>query len=98
MNRPARVGYRRASAVAGKGAFFLVTLVAARRLSHEGFAVFAIGTTLGWMAAVVSDFGIQMHLARSVAHGAHRPADVLVAWLRLRAWASAAVIAIAAAI
>jgi O-antigen/teichoic acid export membrane protein len=98
MKRPALVVYRAASDVAGKGAFFLVTLIAARRLSHEGFAVFAIGTTLGWMAAVVSDFGIQMHLARSVANGAHRPADVLAAWLRLRAWTSAGVIAIAAAI
>src|SRR4051812_5921827 len=98
MKRPALIVYRAASDVAGKGAFFLVTLTAARRLSHEGFAVFAIGTTLGWMAAVVSDFGIQMHLARSVAHGAHRPADVLATWLRLRAWASAGVIAIAAAI
>jgi O-antigen/teichoic acid export membrane protein len=98
MKRPALIVYRAASDVAGKGAFFLVTLIAARRLSHEGFALFAIGTTLGWMAAVVSDFGIQMHLARSVAHGAHRPADVLATWLRLRAWASAGVIAIAAAI
>src|SRR5262245_17182480 len=85
MNRSAQVVYRAASDVAAKGAFFVVTLIAARRLSHEGFGVFSIGTTLGWMAAVASDFGIQMHLARSIAHGTERPADALAAWLRVRA-------------
>lgn len=98
MNRSAQVAYRAASDLAGKGAFFVVTLLAARRLSHEAFGIFSIGTTLGWMAAVASDFGIQMHLARSVAHGAGRAADLLAAWLGVRSWLSAAVIAIAAAI
>jgi O-antigen/teichoic acid export membrane protein len=98
INRYALIAYRAASELVGKGAFFVVTLLAARRLSHEAFGVFSIGTTLGWMAAVASDFGIQMHLARSVAHGAHCAADLLAAWLRLRAWTSAVVIAIAAAI
>jgi len=98
MNRSAQVAYRAASDVAAKGAFFVVTLIAARRLSHEGFGVFSIGTTLGWMAAVASDFVIQMHLARSIAQGTQRATDVLAAWLRVRAVASAAVIVIAAAI
>src|ERR1700750_1197818 len=98
MNRSSQVAYRAASDVAAKGAFFVVTLIAARRLSHEGFGVFAIGTTLGWRPAVASDFGIQMHLARSIAHGAQRATDVLAAWLRVRAVTSAVVIAIAAAI
>jgi O-antigen/teichoic acid export membrane protein len=98
MNRSVQVAYRAASDLAGKGAFFVVTLLAARRLSHEAFGIFSIGTTLGWMAAVASDFGIQMHLARSVAHDAQRAADLLAAWLRVRAWLSAGVIAIAAAI
>jgi O-antigen/teichoic acid export membrane protein len=98
MNRSAQVAYRAASDLAGKGAFFVVTLLAARRLSHEAFGIFSIGTTLGWMAAVASDFGIQMHLARSVAHGAQRAADLLAAWLRVRAWLSVGVIAMAAAI
>jgi len=98
MNRSAQVAYRVASDVVAKGAFFAVMLIAARRLSHESFGVFSIGTTLGWMAAVASDFGIQMHLARSVAHGAEHAGDVLATWLRVRAVTSAAVIAIAAAI
>jgi O-antigen/teichoic acid export membrane protein len=98
MNRTALVAYRAASDVAGKGAFFVVTLLAARRLSHRDFGVFSLGTTVGWMAAVASDFGIQMHLARSVAHCADRAGDLLAAWLRLRAWMSGGVIAMAAAI
>jgi O-antigen/teichoic acid export membrane protein len=84
------VVYRAFSDVAGKLAFFLVTVLAARRLSREGFGVFALGTTVGWIAAVASDFGMQMHLARMVAR---RPGDapaLLRAWLRIRI-ASAAV-------
>jgi O-antigen/teichoic acid export membrane protein len=98
MNRSAQVAYRVASDVAAKGAFFVVTVIAARRLSLEDFGVFSIGTTLGWMAAVASDFGIQMHLARSIAHGGQRAADVLAVWLRVRAVTSAVVIVVAAAI
>lgn len=78
------VAYRAFSDVAGKGAFFLVTLLAARRLSQESFGLFSLGTTVGWIAAVATDFGIQLHLARSVAE---RPSDarpLLRGWLRVR--------------
>jgi len=68
----ALVAYRAASDLAGKGAFFLVTLVAARRLSQDAFGLFALGTTVGWIASVATDFGIQLHLAREVAQ---RPGD-----------------------
>ena len=44
----ALVAYRALSDVAGKGAFFLVTLVAARRLSQDAFGLFSLGTTVGW--------------------------------------------------
>ena len=47
----ALVAYRAFSDVAGKGAFFLVTVLAARRLSQAGFGIFSLGTTSGWMAA-----------------------------------------------
>ena len=67
----ALVAYRAFSDLAGKGAFFVVTLVAARRLSQDAFGLFSLGTTVGWIAAVATDFGIQLHLAREVAQ---RPA------------------------
>lgn len=93
----ALVAYRAVSDVAGKGAFFVVTLVAARRLSQDAFGLFSLGTTVGWIAAVATDFGIQLHLARAVAQ---RPADaprLLRAWLRVRLWTSALAVATVAA-
>ena len=86
------VAYRTFSDVAGKGAFFLVTVLAARRLSERGFGIFSVGTTLGWMAAVVTDFGIQLHLAREVARQPAEAPRLLRSWLRVRAWTSVAVL------
>lgn len=80
----ALIAYRAFSDVAGKGAFLAVTVLAARRLSGEEFGVFALGTTLGWMVAVGTDFGIQAHLGREVAR---RPTDarpLLERWLHVR--------------
>jgi O-antigen/teichoic acid export membrane protein len=90
----ALVAYRAFSDVAGKGAFFLVTVLAARRLSQDGFGIFSLGTTFGWMAAVATDFGIQLHLSRAVARRPDEAARLLRSWLRVRLWTS--VIALAA--
>ena len=98
MLRPRReaalVAYRAFSDVAGKGAFFLVTVFAARRLSQHGFGIFSLGTTVGWMAAVATDFGMQLHLAREVAQRPAEAARILRAWLRVRFWTSAVVVAL----
>jgi O-antigen/teichoic acid export membrane protein len=80
------VAYRAFSDVAGKGAFFIVTVLAARRLSQDAFGVFSLGTTLGWMAAVATDAGIQLHLARAVARSPDRASALLRTWLRVRLW------------
>jgi len=51
--RPTRlIAYRAFSDLAGKAALFVVTLVAARRLSQDELGVFGLGTTAGWIAAV----------------------------------------------
>src|SRR5262249_32103148 len=64
--RPAfLITYKAAADLAAKGSLFVVTVVAARRLSAQAFGVFSLGSTLGWMAAVASDFGIQLHVARA---------------------------------
>jgi O-antigen/teichoic acid export membrane protein len=89
----ALVAYRAFSDVAGKGAFFLVTLVAARRLSQDAFGLFSLGTTVGWIAAVATDFGIQLHLARAVAQRPENAARLLRAWLRVRLWTSVVALA-----
>jgi O-antigen/teichoic acid export membrane protein len=83
------IAYKTGADLAAKGSLFVVTVVAARRLSPHAFGVFAIGSTLGWMAAVASDFGMQLHLARAVARHPHAARALLAPWLRVR-WVSAA--------
>ena len=90
------IAYKAVADLAAKGSLFVVTIVAARRLSPESFGVFSLGSALGWMVAVVSDCGIQLHLARAVAR---RPADasgLLRAWLRVRLWTASSAVAIVA--
>jgi O-antigen/teichoic acid export membrane protein len=86
------IAYKAFADLAGKGSLFVITIAAARRLSPQAFGVFSLGSTLGWILAVVTDFGIQLHLAREVAK---HPADaraLLRSWLRLRLWTAAAAI------
>src|SRR5476649_2941584 len=90
------IAYKAFADLAGKGSLFVITIVAARRLSPESFGIFALGSTLGWMVAVVSDFGIQLHLARAVARQPADAARLLRGWLRVRLWTAAAAIAIVA--
>ena len=76
--------YRAATDVAAKGAMFIVTVVAARRLSHEEFGIFALASTLGWLGAVIADFGLQLHIARAVAQYPDDSARLLQRWLPVR--------------
>src|SRR4029078_1711110 len=46
--------YKAAADIGAKVALFVVTVVAARRLTPSAFGVFALGSTLGWMAAVAA--------------------------------------------
>lgn len=88
--------YRAGSDVFGKAAFFLVTVLAARRLSQDAFGVFSLGTTIGWITAVASDLGIQLHTARAVAQHPDRAVEILRTWRRIRlVTAAIAVIALA---
>lgn len=87
------VAYKAFADAAGKGSLFVITLVAARQLSAWAFGVFALGTTLGWLLAVVADFGVQMHLARAVAQAPDHAATLLRHWWRARAIATVASVA-----
>jgi O-antigen/teichoic acid export membrane protein len=91
------ISYKSLADLAGKGAIFAITIFAARRLTPEAFGVFSLGSTLGWIAAVASDFGIQLHLARAVARNPEQAAPLLATWLRVRLWlAAASVVAVVA--
>ena len=83
------IAYKVFADLAGKGSLFAITVVAARRLSAQSFGIFALGSTLGWMVAVVTDFGIQLHLARAVARQPEEAARLLGGWLRVRLWTAA---------
>ena len=88
------IAYKALADLAAKGSLFVVTVVAARRLSQESFGIFALGSTLGWIMAVAADCGIQLHLARAVARAPADAASLLGAWLRVRLGSSAAAILI----
>src|SRR6266849_496867 len=83
------IAYKAFADLAGKGSLFLITIVAARRLPAQSFGIFALGSTLGWMVAVVTDFGIQLHLAGAVARQPEVAARLLGEWLRVRLWTAA---------
>lgn len=86
------VAYRAFSDLAGKGSLFVITVVAARQLSQQEFGLFSLASTLGWMLAVTTDFGIQLHLARSVARQPAAAANLLRRWLSVRLWTAAVAI------
>jgi O-antigen/teichoic acid export membrane protein len=94
LRTPALVAYKTVADVAAKVAMFAITVLAARRLSIQDFGVFALGTTLGWLLSVVSDFGVQLHLARAVAVSTDDAPALLRRWGRFRAATSAAVLSV----
>lgn len=87
-----------ASEVGGKLAVLGVLALAARALTTEAFAYMALASTLGWMLSVATDFGLQMHLARTVAIAPEHAGRALWPLLRvrMRTLAAGVVIAIAA--
>src|SRR5579864_3144912 len=90
LREAALIAYKTFADLAGKGSLFLITLVAARRLSPWAFGVFALGSTLGWILCVATDFGVQFHLARAVARTPTEAPRLLRAWLGLRIWSAIA--------
>ena len=92
-----RIVYRAFSDVWSKGAFFLITVAAAHRLSQQAFGIFSLATTLGWIVGVTTDFGIQLHVARAVARQPERATAILWTWMRIRIWTAAAAIGVIAA-
>lgn len=96
--RVAQMLYRAATDLLAKGAMFVVTIVAARRLSRADFALFALASTLGWLAAVTADFGLQLHLARAVAQAPHAARELLARWWPVRVGTGAAALCVAIAV
>jgi len=97
MRHALLIAYKSFADLAGKGAFFVITVLAARRLPQYDFGLFSLATTLGWMLAVAADFGIQLHLARAVALDPAAADRLLLRWLRVRLATAASSIVIVTA-
>lgn len=67
MNARTQVIVKAGSDVAGKFFVLGVLALAARVLPTGDFAELALASTLGWILAVITDFGQQVHLAKVVA-------------------------------
>jgi O-antigen/teichoic acid export membrane protein len=91
------IGYKSFADLAGKGSIFVITVIAARRLDAGAFGIFSLASTVGWLLAVLTDFGIQLHVARAVSRTPSAAGAILADWLRVRSWTTAAAIAIVAA-
>jgi O-antigen/teichoic acid export membrane protein len=87
------VAYRAATDFMSRLATLVLMIVAARRLPPAAFGVLMLGSTLGWIGAVASDAGMQMHLGRSVAREPGALWPLLQRWLGARAISSGLVLA-----
>lgn len=66
-SRVSQIGYRAVSDALSRLLYFVTLVYAARRLTPDAFGVVVLGTTAGWLAGVVTDFGLQLHAGRLVA-------------------------------
>lgn len=55
--------------MAGKAAMLAITVVAARRLNPDPFAILAFAMATGWLLGVATDAGLSIYLARETARG-----------------------------
>jgi O-antigen/teichoic acid export membrane protein len=62
-----RITLKAAADVAGKAVTLIITIVAARRLNADPFAILAYAMATGWLLGVATDAGLSMHLARETA-------------------------------
>jgi O-antigen/teichoic acid export membrane protein len=64
------VAYKAASDIVGKLAVLGGLMLAAQVLPTDDFGLLSLATGVGWMAAVASDFGLQLHHGRAIARTA----------------------------
>ena len=85
--------------VIGKTVMLVITIVAARRLNPDPFAIMAYAMATGWLLGVATDAGLSMHLARETARAHRRSRQLLLEVIQLRgglAFLAATVAALAA--
>src|SRR5262249_17666942 len=90
------VAYRALSDLVAKGSLFVITVAAARQLSQTAFGIFSLASTFGWILAIASDFGIELHVARVVARVPSDAQAILRTWLNVRLWTALSAIVLVA--
>jgi O-antigen/teichoic acid export membrane protein len=68
----------------GKSVMFIITIVAARRLNPDPFAILALAMATGWLLGVATDCGLSMHLARETARKPQQRQKLLFEVISLR--------------
>jgi len=68
----------------GKAAMLLITVVAARRLNPDPFAILAFAMATGWLCGVATDAGLSMYLARETARDPRRSRKFVIEIVSLR--------------
>jgi O-antigen/teichoic acid export membrane protein len=70
--------------VAGKAAMLVITVVAARRLNPDPFAIMAFAMATGWLIGVATDAGLSIYLARETARQPQRGRQFIIEIISLR--------------
>jgi PST family polysaccharide transporter len=70
--------------VGGKAAMLVITVVAARRLNPDPFAIMAFAMATGWLLGVATDAGLSMYLARETARDPRRSRQFVLEIVTLR--------------
>ena len=70
---------------AGKAAMLVITIVAARRLNPDPFAILALAMASGWLLGVATDAGLSMYLARETAREPRRGRHFVLEIVSVRA-------------
>ena len=68
----------------GKAAMLLITVVAARRLNPDPFAILGFAMATGWLCGVATDAGLSMYLARETAREPRRSRQFVIEIVSLR--------------
>ena len=82
---PARIVLKGLADAAGKAAMLVITVVAARRLNPDPFAILAFAMATGWLLGVATDAGLSMYLARETARAPRRGRRFIIEVVGLRA-------------
>ena len=82
---PLRIVLKGLADAAGKAAMLAITVVAARRLNPDPFAILAFATATGWLLGVATDAGLSMYLARETAREPRRGRQFVLEIIGVRA-------------